>query len=40
LDSPSNGSYTLNGKAAQDLSMGERARVRNREIGLSFRPSI
>jgi len=36
LDSPSNGSYTLNGKPAQDLSLGERARVRNREIGFIF----
>ena len=33
LDSPSEGSYTLNGKPVQDLSMSERARVRNREIG-------
>src|SRR5437660_11669470 len=33
LDSPTDGSYQLNGKAVQDLSMSERARVRNREIG-------
>ena len=36
LDSPSDGSYQLNGKAVQDLSMSERARVRNREIGFIF----
>jgi len=36
LDSPSDGSYQLNGKPAQDLSMSERARVRNREIGFIF----
>ena len=36
LDSPSDGSYTLNGKRAQDLSLSERARVRNREIGFIF----
>src|SRR5205809_6795900 len=33
LDSPTAGSYELNGKPVQDLSMSERARVRNREIG-------
>jgi putative ABC transport system ATP-binding protein len=36
LDSPSDGSYMLNGKPVQDLSMSERARVRNREIGFIF----
>jgi putative ABC transport system ATP-binding protein len=36
LDSPSEGSYTLNTKPVQDLSMSERARVRNREIGFIF----
>src|SRR6516225_6654196 len=36
LDSPSEGSYTLSGKPVQDLSMSERARVRNREIGFIF----
>jgi putative ABC transport system ATP-binding protein len=36
LDSPTDGSYVLNGKAVQDLSMSERARVRNREIGFIF----
>ena len=36
LDSPTEGSYVLNGRPAQDLSLGERARVRNREIGFIF----
>src|SRR5499425_1744864 len=36
LDSPSEGSYQLNSKPVQDLSMSERARVRNREIGFIF----
>lgn len=36
LDSPTEGAYTLNGKPAQSLSMSERARVRNREIGFIF----
>jgi putative ABC transport system ATP-binding protein len=36
LDSPTEGSYTLNGKSVESLSMGERARVRNREIGFIF----
>ena len=36
LDSPTDGSYTLNGKPVESLSMGERARVRNREIGFIF----
>jgi len=36
LDSPTDGSYQLNGKPVQDLSMSERARVRNREIGFIF----
>jgi putative ABC transport system ATP-binding protein len=36
LDSPTDGTYTLNGKAVQDLSLSERARVRNREIGFIF----
>jgi len=36
LDSPSDGSYILNSKPVQDLSMSERARVRNREIGFIF----
>src|SRR3989441_2734688 len=36
LDTPTDGSYQLNGKPVQDLSMSERARVRNREIGFIF----
>src|SRR5437764_6918711 len=36
LDSQTEGSYELNGKPVQDLSMSERARVRNREIGFIF----
>src|SRR5438309_4652179 len=36
LDTPTDGSYQLNGKPVQDLSMSERARIRNREIGFIF----
>src|ERR671925_917182 len=36
LDSPTEGKYTLNGKAVADLPLSERARVRNREIGFIF----
>jgi putative ABC transport system ATP-binding protein len=36
LDSPSEGAYRLNGRPVQDLTMSERARVRNREIGFIF----
>lgn len=36
LDSPSDGSYLLNGRPVVDLSMSERARIRNREIGFIF----
>jgi putative ABC transport system ATP-binding protein len=36
LDSPSEGGYTLNGRPVQELTHGERARVRNREIGFIF----
>ena len=36
LDSPSNGAYTLNGRAVQGLKLSERARIRNREIGFIF----
>jgi putative ABC transport system ATP-binding protein len=36
LDSPSKGNHVLNGKPVQSLSMSERARVRNREIGFIF----
>jgi putative ABC transport system ATP-binding protein len=36
LDSPSDGSYTLNNKPVEKLSLSERARIRNREIGFIF----
>jgi putative ABC transport system ATP-binding protein len=36
LDTASEGSYTLNGRAVADLPLSERARVRNREIGFIF----
>ncbi len=36
LDTPSSGTYILNGKAVQDLKHSERARIRNREIGFIF----
>jgi putative ABC transport system ATP-binding protein len=36
LDSPSQGVYRLNGRPVEELSHGERARVRNREIGFIF----
>jgi putative ABC transport system ATP-binding protein len=36
LDSPTEGSYTLNGRPVAELRASERARVRNREIGFIF----
>jgi putative ABC transport system ATP-binding protein len=36
LDSPSTGTYRLNGKEVGELKAWERARVRNREIGFIF----
>jgi putative ABC transport system ATP-binding protein len=36
LDTPSDGNYVLNGKAASGLNIAERARIRNREIGFIF----
>jgi putative ABC transport system ATP-binding protein len=36
LDSPSDGSYTLNDRAVARLSLSERTRIRNREIGFIF----
>jgi putative ABC transport system ATP-binding protein len=36
LDSPTSGTYTLNGAAVQTLDFAERARIRNREIGFIF----
>ena len=36
LDSPSTGTYVLNGRPVQDLKPADRARIRNREIGFIF----
>jgi putative ABC transport system ATP-binding protein len=36
LDTPSDGTYILNGKPVSGLKMQERARIRNREIGFIF----
>src|SRR5467141_1189444 len=36
LDSPTQGSYELNGRPVAELRAPERARVRNREIGFIF----
>jgi len=36
LDSPTAGSYWLNGRSVQSLDLAERARIRNREIGFIF----
>jgi putative ABC transport system ATP-binding protein len=36
LDTPSGGAYVLNGRPVQDLTLPERARIRNREIGFIF----
>src|SRR3954451_2615087 len=36
LDTPTGGSYTLNGKPVANLTAAERARTRNREIGFIF----
>jgi putative ABC transport system ATP-binding protein len=36
LDTPTKGSYELNGQPVESISMRERARVRNREIGFIF----
>ena len=36
LDSPTEGKYTLNGQPVGQLKLGERARIRNREIGFIF----
>lgn len=36
LDSPSDGTYLLNGKPVQSLALSERARIRNREVGFIF----
>jgi putative ABC transport system ATP-binding protein len=36
LDTPSDGAYTLNGQPVVALSLSQRARVRNREVGFIF----
>ncbi len=36
LDSPTDGVYDLNNKPVADLTLAERARIRNREIGFIF----
>jgi putative ABC transport system ATP-binding protein len=36
LDSPTEGQYLLNGRQAADLSLSERAKIRNREVGFIF----
>jgi len=36
LDSPTEGKYTLNSAAVEDLSISARTRIRNREIGFVF----
>ena len=36
LDTPSGGTYTLNGQAVANLDFAQRARIRNREIGFIF----
>jgi putative ABC transport system ATP-binding protein len=36
LDTPSNGTYVLNGAPVTALSLSQRARVRNREVGFIF----
>jgi len=36
LDSPSDGTYVLNGRPVEGLKTSERARIRNREIGFIF----
>lgn len=36
LDTPSEGQYVLNGNPVENLSLSERARIRNREVGFIF----
>src|SRR5580692_2130575 len=36
LDSPTDGSYLLNGQPVAKLTISERTRIRNREIGFIF----
>ena len=36
LDTPTDGTYVLNGQSVTNLSLSDRARIRNREIGFIF----
>jgi len=36
LDSPTEGTYTLNGQSVSSLKLSDRSRIRNREIGFIF----
>jgi putative ABC transport system ATP-binding protein len=36
LDSPTDGKYSLNGTPVEDLSLSQRTRIRNREVGFIF----
>src|SRR5689334_6418176 len=36
LDTPTQGEYMLNGNVVEDLSLSDRARIRNREVGFIF----
>ena len=36
LDTPTEGKYSLNGQSVESLSLAERARIRNREVGFIF----
>ena len=36
LDTPTEGSYSLNGKSVENLDFAERSRIRNQEIGFIF----
>ena len=36
LDTPTEGKYWLNGKPVEELGLGERSRIRNREVGFIF----
>src|SRR5512139_4243120 len=36
LDTPTEGAYVLNGRPVANLSLAERARIRNREVGFVF----
>ncbi|HEV2498547.1 MAG TPA: ABC transporter ATP-binding protein [Terriglobia bacterium] len=36
LDTPSDGKYWLNSAAVEDLGLGDRSRIRNREVGFIF----